>query len=128
MLRSESDNNYSYTTDIAKRISNQNLCVSEDAWITFLQDHRYLLRENSNIIYLTEAIMNRHQYCIRSFLKEQTDEGTANLEQAFRIANKLHSEMEFTIELGYVYVPTVSYVTELRNAYTTLQTQLNKLS
>ena len=49
-------------------------------------------------------------------------------DQAFRVVNKLHSEMEFTLDLGEVYIPDAAYVRELRNKYTTVKAQQNRIS
>ena len=127
MYVSNATTNKPFTNTIRAHLRERPFHLTESDWIQFLQDHRILLRQHSTIVSLTEALMNRYQYCINSFLQENQNT-VVGMDQAFRVANKLHSEMEFTLALGEVYVPSVTYVRELRNKYTTLKAQKNRLS
>ena len=122
MYISNSKTNTSFSNSIYKSINSEYLHMADPAWILFLQDHRNLIKSHSTTYILTEEIMNRYQYCIRSFLTEEMH-SFAGLDQAFRVVNKLHSEMEFTLELGTVYVPDAAYIQTLRNEFMTIRAQ-----
>lgn len=123
MLVSDSTANRSFARVINQKINNDIYHSTEADWIQFLQDHRSLLIANSTEVQLTEAVMNRYQYCIRSYLREE-HHVNESVDQAFRIVNKLHNEMEFTLALGSVYVPKVDYVNNLHNIFRTAQAQI----
>lgn len=127
MYVSNANTNRSFASTIRSNLSGRPFHLTESAWIRFLQDHLVLLRQHSTVVQLTEATMNRYQYCINSFLEEDQNQ-VVGTDQAFRVVNKLHSEMEFTLDLGEVYIPDAAYVRELRNKYTTVKAQQNRIS
>lgn len=127
MYVSNANTNRSFATTIRSNLNGRPFHLTESAWIRFLQDHLVLLRQHSTVVQLTEATMNRYQYCINSFLEEDQNQ-VVGTDQAFRVVNKLHSEMEFTLDLGEVYIPDAAYVRELRNKYTTVKAQQNRIS
>lgn len=127
MYVSNANTNRSFAATIRSNLNGRPFHLTESAWIRFLQDHLVLLRQHSTVVQLTEATMNRYQYCINSFLEEDQNQ-VVGTDQAFRVVNKLHSEMEFTLDLGEVYIPDAAYVRELRNKYTTVKAQQNRIS
>ena len=127
MYVSNANTNRSFATTIRSNLNGRPFHLTESARIRFLQDHLVLLRQHSTVVQLTEATMNRYQYCINSFLEEDQNQ-VVGTDQAFRVVNKLHSEMEFTLDLGEVYIPDAAYVRELRNKYTTVKAQQNRIS
>ena len=106
MYISNSKTNTSFSNSIYKSINSEYLHMADPAWILFLQDHRDLIKSHSTTYTLTEEM---HSF--------------ARLDQAFRVVNKLHSEMEFTLELGTVYVPDAAYIQVLRNEFMTIRAQ-----
>ena len=127
MLKSTSENNVSFSQYLTQTIRGEDLHMAYAPWIQFLQDHRILIRkEHSTIIPLTEQIMDRYQYRIRSFLSEHLNY-TKEMDQAFRVVNKLNSEMDFTVALQEVYVPDPAYISELRDSFITMLSQLKKI-
>lgn len=99
--------------------------LTDDGWIQFLMDHRQWLRDRpkTKIVKINETLMGKYQYNIRDFLGAQND-CRADCEQAFRIMNRLDSDMKFNLDLRYVYVPYVSDVTDLRKSYNTYKKQM----
>lgn len=127
MLLSTSENNVSFLQYLTRTIRNEDLHMAYGPWIQFLQDHRMLIREqHSSKIMLTEEIMNRYQYRVRSFLSEHLNY-TKDLDQAFRVVNKLNSDMDFILDLQEVYIPDPAYISELRDSFMTALSQIKKL-
>ena len=118
MLVSNTDQNESFTVEIERKIKSLPHMVTDDAWIQFLQDHYQELKEHSTYIQLTEAILYRYRYRISDYLLEQHNLRLGP-EQAFRVVNRLHNDMDFNLGLLGVWVPDISYVTELRHRYST---------
>lgn len=127
MIISQSDSNAPFSQYLTSIIRNEELHMSYGPWIQFLQDHRMLIREkHSTVMTLTEQIMDRYQYRVRSFLNEHLNY-TKDLDQAFRVVNKLNSEMDFTLSLQEVYIPDPAYISELRDSFITALSQIKKL-
>lgn len=127
MITSTSDYNTSFVDKLRHTIFNESMRMSYGPWIQFIQEHRMLIRKyHSTKMKLTEQIMDRYQYRVRSFLKDQAgiiDEA----DQVFRVINKLHSDMDFTLALEEVYIPRASYIHELHDEFITARSQLTKL-
>ena len=127
MLISDSVSTVNYSDTIRSKIATNSSFLEDDAWIQFLLDHREYIRERSTITTLDEKTMNRYRYRIRDFLQD-TDGTSADCEQAFKIINRLGSNLDFNDSLRAVYVPPTNVVKEIRNSYYTCQQQLNKLN
>lgn len=116
-MESTHERNTSFTSYLKQKISRQKQMVLEDDWIIFLQDHKEIIKENSTWEELTEATMKRYQYRIRDFLLDRKHQ--FGMEQAFRVVNRLHSDMDFVMGLDGVWIPNDKYITELRDQYYT---------
>ena len=124
-IKSTSDQNTSFTSILKNKITHETSNRPDEGWIHFLQDHFFLLRAHSTYVPITESLMIRYQYRIRDFLEE--NHSSAQFEQAFRAANRLDNDMEFTSALSGVYVPERTYVDSLRRLYTTNVAKQKKL-
>ena len=126
LMVSDSSSVTSYSTTIDSYIDQEPLNITDPDWFQFLLDHRQLIRENSIENILTEEVMYVHRYRIRKYLKSLKNY-SPDLELAFRVVNRLGSNMDFNLSLQSVYVPDKRYVTELRRKYNTNKSKLNKL-
>lgn len=127
MITSTSDYNVSFFDVLRNTIRGESLRGAYGPWIQYIQDHRMLIRKyHSTKMKLTEQIMDRYQYRIRSFLRDEA-KTSDEADQVFRVINKLHSEMDFTLALGEVYIPHIAYIRELFDGFMTARSQLKKL-
>lgn len=122
---SDSSDNQSYSKKMQYDLKQDTLSCPEDAWVHYLQDHRELIRENSEVVVLTEQEMRRYAYRIRDFLAYK--KLTPSLTTAFRVVNRLHNDMDFTLALHSVYLPKSRYINELYRQYNTNKNQYAKL-
>ncbi len=127
MITSTSEYNTSFLDYLKNTIFKESMRMAYGPWIQFIQEHRMLIRKyHSTKMRLTEQIMDRYQYRVRSFLKDQIgmlDEA----DQVFRVINKLHSDMDFTLALEEVYIPEAAYIYEMHDEFITAKSQLTKL-
>ena len=126
MQISSTERNESFTVTIDTLSSRARLHVPEPDWVHFLQDHFEKLRENSTYMTLDEKTMLRYQYRISDFLNDL--QKTLGCDQAFRIANRLHSDLDFNLSLEGVHIPSEAYLSELRMRYLTNKTVYNSLT
>jgi len=97
----------------------------DNDWIIYLQDHRAGLIKNSNVAFLNEKDMVYYRYRLRKYLQEKHH--LEQFELATMIANRFKTAMDFNLSTKYLFIPTASYVQDLRSSYKTIQIQLNKL-
>lgn len=117
MQISSTERNTSFTNTIDGLISRDTQHVPEKAWVHFLQDHYVLLLQHSVYVVLDEKALLRYQYRISDYLR---DTGlTLGADQAFRVVNRLHSDLDFNMSITGVYLPSEDYVDELRKLYAT---------
>lgn len=128
MLISNTSSDTSFSRWINQKSKSQKYSnhLTDDGWIQYLLDHRKWLRERSVRVILTEATMLRYRYRIRDFLTH-IDYARADSDQAFRIINRLHGDIDFNLDLRYVYVPRSTDVSELRKSYNTYKKQMSKV-
>lgn len=117
MQISTSEFNASFSTVIDKLFKRETQNLTDDDWIHFLQDHRDLIKKTSKYLELDEQTMYRYRYRIRDFL---TNKGyVLGAEQAFRVVNRLDSDLDFDLTLTGVWMPDDSFISELRRKYAT---------
>lgn len=125
MITSSTDRNTSFVDRIGKLISRASLHIADDAWVHFLQDHYTQLKENSTYVTLDEKTLLRFRYRISDYLTDKQYQ--LGIDQAFRVVNRLHSDLDFNLSLTGVYLPDMRYVSELRKIYGTNQKQWSSL-
>ena len=131
MLISNSTRTKSYAAQLAEKDKTKyKNYLTEDDWIQFLMDHREYMRARSTPYLLTEKDMMRYSYRIRDFLKDNVGDGqsSADCEQAFKVINRLGSNLDFNSSLRLVYIPKTTMITEIRKDYNTCQQQIKKLN
>lgn len=121
---------YEKLSDTLTNMQERDLYNSTDsAWKQFLYDHKELIRKKSKRSgYLVEKDLIKYRYSIRRYILEVFD-NTGSIELAFRIVNNLPDNVEFEPNLlgTKVYIPSPSYIQELRNEFKTLQAMNNKI-
>lgn len=126
MITSNSDDNISYQVQLIVQSDYEQLNDPDYEWIHFLQDHRDLIRSNSRVVEVNETNMTLYRYRPRKFLAN--NESKEELELAFRVVNRIGDDMSFTEKnYQYVYIPTYTYIFELRRRYVTLKYQEDEL-
>jgi|SRR5574344_595883 hypothetical protein len=125
MLISNSTSNVSYKYSIRSKQEQEQLNDISDSWIQFLQDHTAKIKENSTKVKVTEELMTRYQYRPRMYLKESG--GTIGIELAFRIVNRIYTDLDFTTNLANIYIPDSAYITELYRMYSILDAQISAM-
>lgn len=126
MLFSNTEDNVSFANDLHVQILSDTLLDNDRAWIQYLQDHRKLIIDNSTKVGINEKIMTLYRYRMRKFLSSFGYE--EDLVLAFRIINRIPNDLYFSEKyLDFVYVPTHTYIVELRKMYITLRSKINKL-
>ena len=126
MIVSDSDNNVSFSTTIAQQIESDKYLDTDEAWLHYLQDHRSLIKQNSYKMAINETNLLTCRYRIRKFLRDNNIPDS--LELVFRVVNRIANDQMFSEKnLDYVYIPSASYIEELRKMYRTLKSKVDKL-
>lgn len=117
MLVSSSLSTYSYASTLRDKVSDEKLNIADGDWIQYLQDHRELIIAHSTKYELEAEKIHQYQYRLREFL-DSVEGSSKYLEQAFITVNKLtRGAYDFTKKLTYVYVPSMTYIQDLRRQY-----------
>lgn len=125
MFTYNSSRTKSYTTEM-KSIAKRYPCTVDDpAWLHFLADSRSWLIQRSTIVTVTEAMMLRYAYRIRDYLADQRD-CNVGCEQAFRVINRLGSDLDFNSNLNFIYVPKDTAVKYLRDKYNSVKQKMKR--
>ena len=117
MQISSTERNESFVTTIDYLSTKHTAHVAEAEWVHFLQDHFEQLRANSTYVTLNEQTMYRYRYRICDFLESVPV--SRGCDQAFRIVNRLHNDLDFNLSLEGVYIPDERFISELRVRYVT---------
>lgn len=121
---------YSTLSQTFKQMQQRDMYNTADPdWKQFLYDHKELIRAKSKRSgYVVEKDLIKYRYSIRRYICEVFDD-TGSIELAFRIVNDLPDDVEFDPNLlgTKFYIPSSSYIQELRNQYKTLQAMSKKL-
>lgn len=126
MLISSSSSNRSLLAAVIEQFNQiEVLNHREPSWILYLQDHRDLLRANSQRVLVDGEVMHKYRYRPRKFLSNHRSIDA--LELAFMITNRFRSNLDFDLNVTEVYIPDRRYVEELRKMWGTLEQQINKL-
>lgn len=126
MQISNTERNVPYTKQIERTLNNEILSLPSDEWIQFLLDHREELLKRSTHVALTEEVMYRYRYRILDYLHDVHGH-TQGADQAFRIINRFHSDMDFDLDLKECWVPSREQLTQYRSSYQTNLVRQKKL-
>lgn len=125
MMTSESNDTKLYSEKIRENIKDAPLCMSEDGWIQFIQDHRKLIIENSTYTPMTEEIMVKFEYRLNDYLDDIGN--NPSLAQVTKIVNRLGCDLDFNSKVKGLYIPNISYIQDLRHIYSTVKAKRKKL-
>ena len=126
ILISDADTNVNFSVRINNQIEIEMLNDSDENWIQYLRDHRKLIREHSALVALDGETIHKFKYRIRKYLSS-INSNYEELALAFRVVNRLNSSCDFNEKLETVYLPSLSYITELRKMYITLKSKISKM-
>lgn len=120
MIISQSSGVKNYSSEIRRKMRYNVVGDTDPGWVLFLRDHRELLKasKTTTLEVLTEADMRIYEYRIREYVKYKTN--VPELELAFRIINRIGSDLEFNSSLQHVWIPSVASIKELYQLYLTV--------
>lgn len=106
---------------ISKRLLalNNSYNKSDEKWMLFVQDHKKLILENSNLINIPMTTMHKYTYRPEDYLRSQGY--SPNLTWIILHINNIESQLYFK-ELDFIYIPDEIY---MENLYKTFKNTTN---
>lgn len=123
---SNSPHNTPYSQKIQRTFDYEIHALNDDDWLQFLKDHKEQIKENSVLETLTEEVMYIYRYRIRDYLRGHGR--NKGMEQAFRIVNRLYSDLDFDLTVSAVYIPMNEYLNELRQQFNTNRANYKRIA
>ena len=91
-----------------------NFSNTDQKWVVFVKDHLKLIKQNSRVIPIDSAVIDRYKYKFEHFLRDNNC--TQSLNWIASLENDLASYDEFTLKSS-ILITDVSYLNLLYRKY-----------